>query len=76
MLNSSQSQMQQGQVFNPVQFQMMPPTEGNDSLSPGFGMMPQSQPGGFNSNTFGVPSNVDANNYLRTLHGPNTYQQT
>ncbi|KAB2572960.1 hypothetical protein DBV05_g8379 [Lasiodiplodia theobromae] len=76
VLNSSQSQMLQGQVFNPVQVQMMPPTEGNDSLSPGFGMMPQSQPGGFNSNTFGVPSNVDANNYLRTLHGPNTYQQT
>lgn len=76
MLNSSQSQMPQGQVFNPVQYQMMPPTEGNDSLSPGFGMMSQFQSGGFDSNTFGIPSNPDADNHLRSLYGPNTYQQT
>lgn len=68
--------MPQGQVFNPVQYQMMPPTEGNDSLSPGFGTMSQFQPDGFNSNTFGFPSDPDADNYLRSLYGPNTYQQT
>lgn len=68
--------MPQGQVFNLVQYQVMPPTEGNDSLSPGFSMMSQFQSGGFDSNTFGIPSNPDADNHLRSLYGPNTYQQT